>query len=68
MEDMKRLEVFDNDCLRRIEKCNRRDRVPFKVLRQRLQLPTVPDPVLQRAVFVDLFTLPAEHLTNSCED
>ncbi len=47
VEDRKRLEVFDNDCLRRIEGCNRRDRVPCAVLRQRLQLPTFPALLLQ---------------------
>ncbi len=34
---------MDNDSWHRIEKCNRRDRVPCAVLRQRLQLPTLPD-------------------------
>ncbi len=47
VEDRKRLEVFDNDCLRRIERCDRRDRVPRAVLRQRLQLPTLPALLLQ---------------------
>ncbi len=42
VEDRKRLEVFDNDCLRRIERCHRRDRVPCAVLRQSLQFPTLP--------------------------
>ncbi len=48
VEDRKRLEVFYNDCLRHIEKCNRRDRVPCSILRQRLQLPTLPALLLQR--------------------
>ncbi len=48
MEDRKRLEAFENDCLRRIEGCNRRDRVPCAILRQRLQLPTMPALLLQR--------------------
>ncbi len=48
MEDRKRLKVFDNDCLRRIERCNRRDRVSCAVLRQRLQLLTLPALLLQR--------------------
>ncbi len=39
---------LDNDCLRRIERCNRRDRVPCAVLRKRLRLPTLPALLLQR--------------------
>ncbi len=48
MEDRKRHEVFDNGCLRRIERYNRRDGVPCAVRRQRLQLPTLPALLLQR--------------------
>ncbi len=48
VDDRKRLEVFDNDCLRRIRRCNRPDRVPCAVLRQRLQLPNLPALLLQR--------------------
>ncbi len=48
VEDRKRLEVFDNDCLRHIAKRNRCDRVLCAVLRQRLQLPTLPVLLLQR--------------------
>ncbi len=48
LEDIKRLEVFNNDCLRRIGRCIRRDRVPCAVFRQRLQLTTLPALLLQR--------------------
>ncbi len=48
VEDRKRLEVFDSNCLRRIERCDHRDRVPCAVLRQRIQLPTLSALLLQR--------------------
>ncbi len=48
MEDRKRLEVFDNDSSRRIERGNRRDHVPCAILRQRIQLPTLPALLMQR--------------------
>ncbi len=38
----KRPDVFDNDCLRRIEPCNRRERVLCAIVHQRLQLQTLP--------------------------
>ncbi len=47
VEDRKRLGVFDNDCFRRIERGNRRDRVPCAVLHQRIQLLTLPALLLQ---------------------
>ncbi len=48
VEDRKRLEVFDEERLRRIKRCYRSDRVLCAVLRKRLQLPTLPARVLQR--------------------
>ncbi len=46
VEDQRRLEVFDNDCLRRILGCLRQDRIPCIALRHRLQLRALP-PVLR---------------------
>ncbi len=49
VEDQRRLEVFDNDCLRRIRGRRRRlDRVPCAVLRRQLHLRAVPPVLLQR--------------------
>ncbi len=48
VEDRKRLDVFDNDCLRCIEKCYRDDRVPCAVLCQRLQLANLAALLLER--------------------
>ncbi len=47
-EDLRRLEVFDSDCLRCLLRCCRRDRVPFASLRQRCSLRALPSVLLQR--------------------
>ena len=46
--DQRRLEVFDNDCLRSILHYRRLDRVPTATLRQRLSLRPLPSVLLQR--------------------
>ncbi len=48
VEDLHRLEVFDNDCLRCILRCSRRDRVPCSTLRQRRSLGVLPSVLLPR--------------------
>ncbi len=48
VEDQRRLEVFDNDCLRRILGRRRLDRVPRNVLRHQLHLRALPPVLLQR--------------------
>ncbi len=48
VEDQRCLEVFDNDCLRRILGRRRRDRVPCEVLRHQLHLRALPPTLLQR--------------------
>ncbi len=47
-EDLRRLEVFDNDCLRCLLRCCRRDRAPSASLRQRCSLRALPSVLLQR--------------------
>ena len=46
--DLRRLEVFDNDCFRNILRCRRIDRVPTTTLRRRLNLRPRPFVLLQR--------------------
>ncbi len=48
VEDQRRLEVFDNDCLRRILGRRRLGRVPCAVLRRQLHLRALPPVLLQR--------------------
>ncbi len=48
VEDQRRLEVFDNGCLRRILRCRRQDRIPCVALRHRLHLRDLPPVLLQR--------------------
>ncbi len=48
VEDQRRLEVFDNDCLRRILGCRGQDRIPYVALRHRLHLRALPSGLLQR--------------------
>ncbi len=48
VEDLRRLEVFDNDCLLCLLRCCRRDRVPCASLRQRCSLRALPSVLLQR--------------------
>ena len=46
--DLRKLEVFDNYCLRYILRCRRIDRVPTTTLRHRLNLSSLPPVLLQR--------------------
>ena len=46
--DLRKLEVFDNDCLRYILRCCRIDREPTTTLRRRLNLLPLPPVLLQR--------------------
>ncbi len=46
VEDLRRLEFFDNDCLRCLRRCCRRDRVPCVSLRQRCILRAIPSVLL----------------------
>ncbi len=46
--DQRRLEVFDNDCLRRILGRRRLDRVPCAVFRRQLHIRALPPVLLQR--------------------
>ncbi len=48
VEDQRRLEVFDNDCLHHILGRRRQDRVPCVVLRRQLHLRALPPVLLQR--------------------
>ncbi len=48
VKDQRRLEVFDNDCLRRILGRRRLDRAPCAVLRRQLHLRALPPVLLQR--------------------
>ncbi len=48
VEDLHRLEVFDNDCLRCFLRCSRRDRVRCSTLRQRCSLRALPSVLIQR--------------------
>ncbi len=48
VEDQRRLEVFDSDCLRRILGYRRQDRIPCVALRHRLHLRALPPVLLQR--------------------
>ncbi len=48
VEDQRCLEVFANDCLRRILSRRPRDRVPCDVLRHQLHLRALPPTLLQR--------------------
>ncbi len=48
VEDLRRLEVVDNDCLRCLLRCCRRDRVPCASLLQRCSLHALPSVLLQR--------------------
>ena len=45
---LRKLEVFDNDCLRYILRCCRIDRVPTTILHRRLNLRLLPPVLLQR--------------------
>ena len=47
-EDLHKLEVFDNDCLRRILRHRRVDRVPIIELRKKLKLLSIPEILVQR--------------------
>ncbi len=46
--DFRWLEVFDDDCLRCMLQCSRRDRVTCSTLRQRCSLRALPSVLLQR--------------------
>ncbi len=48
VENQRRLEVFDNDCLRRILGRRRLDRSPCAVLRRQLHLRVLPPVSIQR--------------------
>ncbi len=49
--DERMLEVFDNDCIRRIVHMWRRDCVPTAELRHRLRLTSIPTKIAQRRLF-----------------
>ena len=46
--DLRKLEVFDNDCFRYILRCRRIDRVPTTTLGRRLNLRPLPTVLLRR--------------------
>ncbi len=48
VEDQRRLEIFNNDCLRRILGCRHQDRIPCVALRHRLNIRALPPVFLQR--------------------
>ncbi len=66
MEDRERLEVFDNHCLRRIERLTAAIgfRAQFSANAFSFQLYQL---FCCGAVFVGSITLPTEHLVNLCE-